>query len=120
MDYFKCNLLLKVANFLPRLPKNVNSKRLVACQPVANQLRYCHSYKIGNPGGIADMADLGPKAMIDERRASVLLGLTPPELRWFSRMLGLGNKQQDGDALRIVFTYDELKRLSSAAAASAK
>ena len=66
------------------------------------------------------MADLGSKAIVDERRAAVLLGLTPPELRWFSRVLGLGNKQESGDASRIFFTYDELKRLSSAAAASAK
>jgi len=58
--------------------------------------------------------------MVDERRAAALLGLTPPELRWFSRMLGLGQKQEIGDASQVVFTYEELKRLSSAAAASAK
>ena len=66
------------------------------------------------------MADLGPKTTVDEHGAAVLLGLTPPEVRWFSRVLGLGRRQEGGDASQIVFTYDELKRLSSAAAASAK
>ncbi len=66
------------------------------------------------------MADLGPTPIVDERRAAVLLGLTLPELRWFSRLLGLGNRQESGDASRIFFTYEELKRLSSVAAASAK
>ena len=66
------------------------------------------------------MADLGPDTTVDEHGAAVLLGLTPPEVRWFSRVLGLGRKQESGDAAQIVFTYEELKRLSSAAAASAK
>ena len=64
------------------------------------------------------MTDPKP-ATIDERHAAVLLGLTPPELRWFSRLLGLGRRADDGPA-QVFFTYDELKRLSSAAAASAK
>jgi len=58
--------------------------------------------------------------MVDEKRAAALLGLALPELRWFSRMLGLGQKQESGDASQVVFTYEELKCLSSAAAASAK
>ena len=58
--------------------------------------------------------------IIDERRAAVLLGLTLPELRWFSRLLGLGSAPGDGAASRMCFTYEDLKRLSSAAAASAK
>lgn len=66
------------------------------------------------------MADLGPKTTVDEHGAAVLLGLTPPEVRWFSRVLGLGRKQEGGETSQIVFTYDELKRLSSAAAASTK
>jgi hypothetical protein len=66
------------------------------------------------------MSELAPKAFIDEHRAAVLLGLTPPELRWFSRVLGLGHKQEGGDASRTLFTYEDLKRLSTAAAASAK
>jgi hypothetical protein len=48
------------------------------------------------------------------------LGLTLPELRWYSRALGLGYTLENGDASRIFFTYEELKQLSSASAASAK
>lgn len=66
------------------------------------------------------MSDLGKNALIDEHRAAVLLGLAPPELRWFSRVLGLGFKQENGESSRTLFTYEDLKRLSSAAAASAK
>ncbi len=66
------------------------------------------------------MAELESDRTVDEHGAAVLLGLTPPEVRWFSRVLGLGSKQDCGDASQIVFTYDELKRLSSAAAASGK
>jgi hypothetical protein len=66
------------------------------------------------------MADHGSNGIVEEHHAAVLLGLTHPELRWFSRVLGLGRKQESGDAWQIVFTYEELKRLSSAAAASAK
>ena len=58
--------------------------------------------------------------MIDEKRAAILLGLAPPELRWFSRMLGLGRERESGDVSHVVFTYEELKRLSSEAAASKK
>lgn len=64
------------------------------------------------------MADHGPNKTVDEHGAAVLLGITPPEVRWFSRVLGLGRIQEG--ASQIVFTYEELKRLSSAAAASAK
>jgi len=66
------------------------------------------------------MANQERNRTVDEHGAAVLLGLTPPEVRWFSRVLGLGRKQASGDASQIVFTYDELKRLSTAAAASAK
>jgi hypothetical protein len=71
-------------------------------------------------GGGTSMADFEPAAIVSERRAAVLLGIAPPELRWFSRTLGLGRKQDSEDGTQIVFTYDELKRLSSAVAASAK
>lgn len=60
------------------------------------------------------------KPVVDEKRAAMLLGLAIPELRWFSRVLGLGQKQAIGDVLCVFFTYDELKRLSSAAATSGK
>ncbi|HEV2523011.1 MAG TPA: hypothetical protein VGT24_11575 [Candidatus Acidoferrales bacterium] len=58
--------------------------------------------------------------MVDEKRAAVLLGLALSELRWFSRLLGLGHEQVSGEASHVVFTYEELKRLSSTAATSAK
>jgi hypothetical protein len=64
------------------------------------------------------MAELGTNGVIDEYRAAVLLGLPLPELRWFSRTLGLGQRQETGSCSRTVFTYEELKRLSSEAAAS--
>lgn len=57
---------------------------------------------------------------INESRAAVLLGLPLPDLRWFSRALGLGHKEDIGNATQTVFTYEELKRLSSEAAASTK
>ncbi len=66
------------------------------------------------------MANRGPDVTVDEHGAAVLLGLTPPEVRWFSRVLGLGRKQDSGDSSQVIFTYEELKSLSSAAAASAK
>jgi len=66
------------------------------------------------------MEEPGTDRIVDERRAAALLGLPLPELRWFSRLLGLGHKQEIGDGVQIVFTYEELKRLSSEAAASAK
>jgi hypothetical protein len=64
------------------------------------------------------MPDFGTSTVVDEYRAAALLGLPLPELRWFSRMLGLGHKQETGSCSRVVFTYDELRRLSCEAAAS--
>jgi len=66
------------------------------------------------------MANFNQRAVIDEHRAAVLLGLPLSELRWFSRVLGLGYKLEIENASRIFFTYEELKQLSSASAASAK
>lgn len=66
------------------------------------------------------MAELGSSSIIDEYRAAALLGLPLPDLRWFSRMLGLGHEEAIGSATHTVFTYEELKRLSSEAAASNK
>jgi hypothetical protein len=66
------------------------------------------------------MSDLGPNDIVDERRAAVLLGLTPVEIRWFSRALGLGHQEESEFTSGTVFTYEELKRLSTAAASSAK
>jgi hypothetical protein len=64
--------------------------------------------------------EASPNLTVDECTAAVLLGLPLPDLRWFSRALGLGHKENTGNAAHIVFTYEELKRLSSEAAASAK
>jgi hypothetical protein len=66
------------------------------------------------------MEDPEVNRTVDERRAAALLGLPLPELLWFSRLLGLGHTQEIGNGVRTVFTYEELKRLSSEAAASAK
>jgi len=66
------------------------------------------------------MAELGSNILIDEYRAAALLGLPIPDLRWFSRVLGLGHEEAIGSATQTVFTYEELKRLSSEAAASSK
>ena len=66
------------------------------------------------------MAELGSNSIIDEYRAAALLGLPLPDLRWFSRMLGLGHMEAIGNATQTVFTYEELKRLSSEASASSK
>jgi len=42
---------------------------------------------------------------IDEYRAAVLLGLSLPDLRWFSRLLGLGHSRKiwryDADCLHL-------------------
>ena len=66
------------------------------------------------------MKEPGTDRIVVERKAAALLGLALPELRWFSRLLGLGRTQEIENAVQVVFTYDELKRLSSEAAASAK
>ena len=66
------------------------------------------------------MPDVDTNAVVDERRAAVILGVAPPELLWFSRALGLGKQQVGGDPAHLLYTYEELKQLSSAAASSAK
>jgi hypothetical protein len=57
---------------------------------------------------------------IDESHAAALLGLTLNDLRWFSRSLGLGHQENAGNITHTFFTYEELKKLSSEAAASTK
>jgi hypothetical protein len=66
------------------------------------------------------MDNLESNLTVDECRAAALLGIPLPDLRWFSRVLGLGHMEDTGSATHTVFTYEELKRLSSEAAASAK
>jgi hypothetical protein len=76
-------------------------------------------YLATSPRRRTGMADLESNR-IDECRAAALLGLPLPDLRWFSRALGLGHRKDIGNASQTVFTYEELKRLSSEAAASSK
>jgi len=64
------------------------------------------------------MDNLEATHTVDECKAAALLGLPLPDLRWFSRALGLGRKEDIGNATHTVFTYEELKQLSSEAAAS--
>lgn len=55
---------------------------------------------------------------VDERRAAVLLGVSPDELRRLSRLSGLGKVEDNGRAQAMVFTYEELRRLCLLAAPS--
>jgi hypothetical protein len=56
---------------------------------------------------------------ISERGAAILLGLSLADLRWFSRRAGLGHIQSESDGAHLVFTYDELAKLSAISAPSA-
>ncbi len=49
---------------------------------------------------------------VDERRAAVLMGMSPAELRRLAQQAALGHAQESG----MVFTYEELRRLSLMAA----
>jgi len=50
------------------------------------------------------MADRESNKTVDEHGAAVLLGITPPEVRWFSRVLGLGHKEEGGNPSQVLFT----------------
>ena len=56
---------------------------------------------------------------ITERGAAILLGLSLTDLRWFSRRAGLGQTQSESNGTQLVFTYDELAKLSAISAPSA-
>jgi hypothetical protein len=56
---------------------------------------------------------------ISERGAAILLGLSLSDLRWFSRRAGLGQIQSESNGSQLVFTYDELAKLSAISAPSA-
>jgi hypothetical protein len=56
---------------------------------------------------------------ISERGAAILLGLSLSDLRWFSRRAGLGQIQSESNGAQLVFTYDELAKLSAISAPSA-
>ena len=66
------------------------------------------------------MENMGTDRIVDECKAAALLGLSLPDLRWLSRLLGVGHTQRFGHAVQIVFTSEELKRLSSEAATTSK
>jgi hypothetical protein len=53
---------------------------------------------------------------VDERRAAVLMGISPAELRRLAEQAALGHVQDTG----MVFTYEELRRLSLMAARPSK
>jgi len=56
---------------------------------------------------------------ISERGAAILLGLSLSDLRWFARRAGLGQVQFAASESQIVFTYDDLAKLSAISAPSA-
>lgn len=57
---------------------------------------------------------------VSERGAAILLGLSLADLRWFSRRAGLGQVQStSADDAHLVFTYEELAKLSALSAPSA-
>jgi hypothetical protein len=78
------------------------------------------SMKHGTVRECADMENSEITKIVGERRAAVVLGLSLPELRWFSRQLDLGHWQPTGEGAQTVFTYEELKILSMAAFTSEK
>jgi hypothetical protein len=57
------------------------------------------------------------RKLIDENRASALLGVSPETLRRLSSETGLGHAESEGKG-RMVFTYAELYRLCRSAAAA--
>jgi len=56
---------------------------------------------------------------ISERGAAILLGLSLSDLRWFSRRAGLGQIQSESNGSQLIFTYDELAKLSAISTPSA-
>ncbi len=57
---------------------------------------------------------------VDEQRAAVLLGMPKAELRRFSRASGLGHVENDDQGQKVVFTYEELRRICLLVAQSTK
>lgn len=58
-------------------------------------------------------------AHVTERGAAILLGLSLSDLRWYSRRAGIGQIQSSSGEGKMVFTYDELAKLSALSAPSA-
>jgi len=57
---------------------------------------------------------------VDEHRAAVLLGIPESELRRYSRLSGTGHIENDDKGQKVVFTYEELRRICLLAAQSSK
>lgn len=57
---------------------------------------------------------------VDEYRAAVLLGMPQSELRRYSRASGLGHVESDDKGQKVVFTYEELRRICLLVAQSSK
>jgi len=57
---------------------------------------------------------------VDEHRAAVLLGMPKAELRRYSQVAGLGHVENDDRGQKVVFTYEELRRICLLAAQSSK
>jgi hypothetical protein len=86
--------------------------------PIAIHYRSLRESKYVSGGAFVEKPEV--IRIVDERRAAVVLGLSLPELRWFSRCLDLGQSRQTGEDAERVFTYEELRKLSMAAFTSAK
>jgi len=57
---------------------------------------------------------------VDEHRAAVILGMPESELRRYSKVSGLGHLEKDDKGQKVVFTYEELRRICLLAAQSSK
>jgi len=57
---------------------------------------------------------------VDEHRAAVLLGMPKAELRRYSQVAGVGHVESDDHGPKVIFTYEELRRICLLAAQSSK
>jgi hypothetical protein len=57
---------------------------------------------------------------VDEHRAAVLLGMPQSELRRYSSVSGLGHVENGDQSQKVVFTYEELRRICLLVAQSSK
>jgi hypothetical protein len=57
---------------------------------------------------------------VEEHRAAVILGMPESDLRRYSRLSGMGHVENDEKGQKVVFTYEELRRICLLAAQSSK
>ena len=57
---------------------------------------------------------------VDEHRAAALLGMTKADLRRYSQVSGLGHVENGDQGQKVVFTYEELRRICLLVAQSSK